>query len=98
MEPKSEAEMMAVLRARQVAKRDKLRRQAEGVGRWGGAALPLVQVVVVYLLSIWLEGRHSSTSILAVSLSLILAGDIAYLNSRMDAIVRLMSEDSTPSS
>jgi hypothetical protein len=98
MEPNNEAEMTAVLRARQVAKREKLRLDAEGVARWG-AALPFVQVVVVYLLAMWLEGgRHSSTSILAVSLSFILTADIVYFNRRVDAIVRLMSENSPSSS
>jgi hypothetical protein len=94
MEPKTEAEMTAIHRARKVATREKLRRQAEGMGRWG-AAVTVLQVGLVYLLAMWLEGRQSPTSIFAASLFLVVAGNMAYINGRVDALLRLMPEDPT---
>jgi hypothetical protein len=94
MEPRTEAEMTAIHRARKVATRDKLRRQAEGMGRWG-TAVTFLQVGLVYLLAMWLEGRESPTSIFAASLFLVVAGNVAYVNARVDALLRLMSDDTT---
>ena|SRR5712691_9122097 len=53
MEPRSQAEMTAILRTRQLAAREKLRRQAEGMGRWGAAValapfLALVLAAEIY--------------------------------------------------
>lgn len=92
MEPRTETEMTAIHRARKVATREKLRRQAEGLGRWG-AAVTFFQVGLVYLLAMWLEGRQSSTSMVAASLFLVVAGNVAYVNARVDALLRLMSDD-----
>jgi hypothetical protein len=92
MEPRTEAEMTAIHRARRVAAREKLRRQAEGMGRWG-AAVTFVQVAFVYLLAIRLEGRESPTSMLAAGIVLLVAGNVAYVNARVDALLRLILED-----
>src|SRR5258707_6460550 len=47
----------------------------------------------VYLLAIRLEGRESPTSMLAAGIVLLVAGNVAYVNTRVDALLRLILED-----
>ena len=95
MEPRTEVEMTAIHRARKVANREKLRRLAEGVGRWG-AAVTFVQCGFVYLLARQLEGARSPISSVAAFVFVVVAGNIAYVNARVDALLRLMEDSTEP--
>lgn len=91
MEPRSEAELVAVVRARQVARREALGRKARGMGRWE-VFITFLQVALVYLFGRWLEGPNAPTSILVTALFVIVAGNVARMNSRIDALLALVSE------
>jgi hypothetical protein len=128
MEPRSEAEMTAILRARRLAARERLHQQAEG-SRWGpaialalflvpllavefyfdqtmrrdigsgvdslksaGAGPPEAEALRIALLDI---SRHVASLVFLVAMlaGMLVVGTVAWLNSRMDAIFKLISED-----
>ena len=134
MEPRSEAEMSAILRTRQLATRARLHRQAEGIGPWGAAVvlalfLALLLGAEIYFdrtmfrdISYGVESLKSAgvdpketeaIRVVLVNISthvasfvflaallagLLVAGMVAWLSGRMDAILKLISENAEPTS
>jgi hypothetical protein len=87
MEPSTEIEMTAQVRARRIARRERIRRQAAGFRSWE-AAVTLLQGGMICAFALWYPGEPSALMV-AIFLFAVIKGDLAYMNRRLDAFLEL---------
>jgi hypothetical protein len=88
-----ESNLDATLLARRLARRQRLLRQARGIGSLGERLGLMLQIVGLFWLGRWLLAESHGRLFWGLSLFCVLAFDVLYLSSRIDGLLQWVESD-----